>query len=250
MYVVAIAALGSSDPEKLGLLAAELGTTLYELRLVLKAGLPAVVVLTVDISVAANAARAIERYGHRAVSGDRGRLASSQTMINVVDVAFDPSVLRAGNAQDDRLAYGDIVALLRATQRSEQTQVREEKERKFRPGMALATGGLVLSKTTKRQVVTHTDTRQQVLYVFDGRGSTPWILREHGVRYTGLGAELAPTSLANFETTLRKLRERAPGAVYDARLMSARTVRGIADGAAATDLLAHLIALDLRAATR
>jgi hypothetical protein len=249
MYVVAIAALGSTDPD-LRQLAADLGTTLYELRLVLNAGLPAVVVLTVDISVAANAARAIERHGHRAVSGDRRQLASSQAMVNVVDVAFDPAVFRAGNAQDDRLAYSDIVALLRATQRSEQTQVREEKERKFRPGMALATGGLVLSKTTKRQVVTHTDTRQQVLYVFHGSGGPPWIVREHGVRYAGLGADLAPTSLANFETTLRKLRERAPGAVYDARLMSARAIRGITDGAATTDLLANLIALDLRAASR
>ena len=90
MYVVAIAALGSADPD-LQKLAADLGTTLYELRLVLNAGLPAVVVLTVDISVAANAARAIERHGHRAVSGDRRQLASGQAMINVVDVAFDPA---------------------------------------------------------------------------------------------------------------------------------------------------------------
>lgn len=248
MYVVAIAELGETSAD-LRPLAADLGTTLYELRLVLNAGLPAVVALTVDISVAASAARAIERHGHRVVSGDRRQLPSSDAMIGVVDVAFEPAVLRSGNTQGDRLAYSDIIAIVRATQRSERSEVREEKQRKLRPGMALATGGLILSKTTTRQVVTHTDTRQQVLYVFQ-RDGTPWIVREHGARYGGLGADLAPTSLANFETTLRKLRERAPAALYDARLMSARSIRGIADGAATTDLLANLIVLDQRAKAR
>jgi len=245
MYVVAIAELGSSDAD-LSALAVDLGTTLYELRLVLNAGLPAVVVLTVDISVAANAARAIERHGHRAVSGDRRQLPGSAAMTGIVDVALDPEMLGAGNARGDRLAYSEIFALLRATQRSEHTEVREVKERKLRPAMTLATGGLIMTKQTTRQVQSHRERREQVLYVFPHSG-VPWILREHGARYAGLGADLAPTSMANFETTLRKLRERAPAAPFDARLSSPRTVRGIPDGAAATDLLAHLIVLDLRA---
>jgi hypothetical protein len=245
MYVVAIAELGSADAD-LRQLAVDLGTTLYELRLVLNAGLPAVVLLTVDVSAAANAARAIERHGHRVVSGDRRQLASSQSMTSIVDVAFDPAELRAGNTRDDHLPYAEIFALVRATQRSEQKVVREEKERKLRPAMGIATGGLILTKTTTRQVVTHAETREQVLYIFTHSG-TPWILREQAARYAGLGAELAPQSLVNFETTLRLLRERAPGAAYDARLMNTRSVRGIADGAAATDLLANLIVMGLRA---
>ena len=46
MYVVAIAELSASGGA-LGELATELGTTLYELKLTLNAGLPAIVVLTV-----------------------------------------------------------------------------------------------------------------------------------------------------------------------------------------------------------
>jgi hypothetical protein len=201
----------------------------------------------VDISVAANAARVIERHGHRPVSGDRRQLPSSQAMTNIVDIGFEPSGLRADHSSGAELAYTDMFALIRANQRSEQTLVREEKERKLRPGMALATGGLILSKTTTQKVVTHTDVREQVLYVFTRSGAPPWLLREHGARYAGLGADLAPSSLVNFETAVRKLRERAPGATYDARLMNARSIRGIADGAAATDLLANLIVLGLRA---
>jgi hypothetical protein len=245
MYVVAIAAL--SDPgADLRQLALDLGTTLYELKLVLNAGFPAVVVLTVDISLAAGAVRAIERHGHRPISADRRAFTASQAMRAIVDVRFDASELR-GDAQGGGLPYQDIFALLRASHRSHETSVREEKERKFRPGMAIATGGLVYSKTTTQKVVTRTETREQVLYVFTRSGGSPWILREHGARYAGLGADLSPTSLENFKTTLAGLRQRAPTALYDERLMATRTIRGIADGAAATDLLAHLIVGDARA---
>jgi hypothetical protein len=243
MYVVAIAAL--SDPAAdLRQLAADLGTTLYELKLVLNAGFPAVVVLSVDVSVAANAVRAIERHGHRAISADRRTFTPSQAMRAVVDVRFDADELR-GDARGEGLPYRDIFALLRGSHRSQETSVREEKERKFRPGMAIATGGLVNSKTTTQKVVTRTETREQVLYLFT-RSGPPWILREHGARYAGLGAALSPTSLENFKTTLAGLRQRAPSALYDERLMAARAIRGIADGAAATDLLAHLIVSEAR----
>jgi hypothetical protein len=244
MYVVAIAAL--SDPgADVRQLAVDLGTTPYELKLVLNAGFPAVVVLTVDVSVAAGAVRAIERHGHRAVSADRRTFTASQAMRAVIGVRFDADEL-CGDAQGAGLRYQDIFALLRASHRSQETSVREEKDRKFRPGMAIATGGLVHSKTTTQKVVTRTETREQVLYLFTRSGETPWILREHGARYAGLGAELSPTSLENFKTTLAGLRRRAPSALYDERLMAARAIRGIADGAAATDLLAHLIVSDAR----
>lgn len=68
MYAVAIAELAQS-PGPLGALATQLamqlGTTRYELELALNAGLPAVVLLTVDAEAAAKASRAIEAQGHR-----------------------------------------------------------------------------------------------------------------------------------------------------------------------------------------
>lgn len=244
MYVVAIAKL-AEPTGALGELAAELGTTLYELKLTLNAGLPAIVLLTVDAALAANAVAAIERCGHHAVSADRRDIMPSSALTKMVDLRFEADALRSGTARDERLPYADIFALLRATQRTEEESTREEKERKFRPAMALATGGLVLSKTKTRQVVTHIESREQVLYLFPRADGTPWILREYTARYAGLGSELAPSSLENFKTTISWLRKRAPKAVYDERLLGGRSVRGIADGTAATDLLAHLIVADL-----
>jgi hypothetical protein len=275
MYVVAITQLSETQAD-LPRLAQDLGTTAYELKLLLNAGMPAIVRLTVDVSAAADAVRAIERQGHRVVSADRRSVTPSSAMKPILEPQFEREAFRAGSGPDGGLPYADIVALLRATHRTQQTVTRQEKERKFRPGMALATGGLINSKTTTQQVVTQTDSREQVLYVFT-RSGVPWLLRERTARYAGLvgetrsprrvsthveevpsaecpigtnlgheilRAELSPSSLENFKTVVEGLRGRAPLANYDERLLGARSIRGINDGVAVSDLLAHLIVLD------
>jgi hypothetical protein len=94
-----------------------------------------------------------------------------------------------------------------------------------------------------------------VLYVFRASGETPWLLRERGTHYTGLGASLAPSSTQNFMTMIGRLRAAAPGAAYDERLLNARSapartaLTGRAgneqvsvSSASGVDLLAHVMA--------
>jgi hypothetical protein len=50
----------------------------------------------------------------------------------------------------------------------------------------------------------------------------------------------------HFGTTIRRLRELVPLAFYDERLMSGRPIRGVAEGVDATDILAYLLAEDLK----
>ena len=138
-----------------------------------------------------------------------------------------------------------MLGLFRASHRTTSTSTHEVKERKLQPGMAIATGGLILTKTTKKEVTTKTETREQVLYLFRKSEAPPWILRERGARYMGLGPDLRPTSLENFITTIRRLRELAPQAENDERLMSGRPILGVAEGIEAMDILAYLLANDL-----
>jgi len=124
------------------------------------------------------------------------------------------------------------------------------KEKKFSAGRALLTGGLMLTKsTTKEQRVTSHEA-EQVIYLFRASGETPWIVRERGAIYTGLGADLKPSSAQSFQTLIAKLRESAPHAVYDERLAAPGAVSGKAlravmtkggtqSFASAVDLLAH-----------
>jgi hypothetical protein len=245
MHLVAIGKLHGSVDAAIRPLADDLGTTPYELRLLLNAGLPAVALATVDETRARAAFAAIARLGHTPLACQRGDVVPStrMTLLRDFELTRDGLVPQAGSS--DRLPYGDIAAILRATHQSTTETMQEVKERKLRPVMAIATGGLVMSKTTKREVAVRTESREQGAYIFRRSGQSPWLLRERSARYGGLGADLRPTSLDNFATTLRRLRENAPGAAYDERLLSCRPIRGVAEGIEATDLLAHLLSLQL-----
>jgi hypothetical protein len=165
------------------------------------------------------------------------------TSLREFQLAEDWLTPQAGSS--DRIGYGDIAVLLRATHRTTAESVEKIKERKLRPVMALATGGLVLSKTTTREVVTRTEDSEQVLYMFRRSGASPWLLRERSAHYGGLGAALRPTSLENFSNTVERIRNSAPLAAYDERLVNSRPIRGVANGVEATDILAHLLAKHL-----
>jgi hypothetical protein len=245
VFVVAI--LEWKGPaDALSAVATDLETTAYELKLTLSAGFPAVVLATVDESRAMAAVATIERHGHRAVTCNRATMVASKAMTSLRDFHLGDDVLASSGSAGELMPYSDMLALLRATHRTTTTSVEEVKERKLRPGMAIATGGLILSKKTTREVTTKTESREQVLYIFSQSGAPPWILRERSARYTGLGADLRPTSLENFATTIRRLRELAPQAYYDERLMGGRPIRGVAEGIEATDILAYLLAEGLK----
>jgi hypothetical protein len=246
MFVVAIVEL-RGPAEGLAQLAIDLETTVYELKLTLSAGFPAVVLATVDEARATGAVTAIRRHGHRAVMCDRATMVKSGAMTSLRDFQLDRDALLA-TASGESLPYSDVLGLLRASHRTTTTSTQEVKERKLRPGMAIATGGLVMSKKTTREVTTKTEAREQVLYLFRKSGAAPWILRERAARYMGLGTDLRPTSLENFTTTIRRLRELAPMAFYDERLMAGRPIRGVAEGIDAADILAYLLADDLKGA--
>jgi hypothetical protein len=242
MFLVAIAELRGGIDGTLKELAAELGTAPYDLRLVLNAGFPAVVLATVEEARARAGSAAVARHGHVPVSLDRRSVVASANMTELVRFKLTKSAVVADERAPAELPFADIGALVRAMHRGTTTTTEQVKERKLQPVMAVATGGLVMSKKVTREVTRTEEHRAQVLYLFRRSGAPPFILRERGALYKGLGPDLGPTAFENFQTTIRKLRELAPAAAYDERLMNARPIRGVADGSDAADLLAYLIA--------
>lgn len=251
MHLVAIAELSNDlASAQLKALADDLGTTAYELRLLLNAGLPAVVLATTDESLAQSACAAIARHGHRAIYCDRNRIVPSSSLVVLREFEFTPTALLVDRGSTLTCAYEDISVLLRATHRTVTEQSQEVKERKLRPVMALATGGLVMSKTTVKTVTSTSAQREQVLYIFGRSNDAPWLLRERAARYTGLGPAMMPSSFANFAATVTRLRSLAGNAKYDERLITSRPIRGLADDIEATDCYAWLLAQQLRGETK
>jgi hypothetical protein len=253
MYIVAIAELATTLEAEAAALAADLGTTAYEERLHLLTGLPSVVLTTVDRGEALALLAKLRARKHGAVACDASAVVGHEAMIPMRGFALEADAVVAG---EERLPYGEITALLRAMHRSQTESRGETKSRQFSAGKALLTGGLALTKTVTREEKSVVSASEQVLYVFRSGGETPWLLRERGTSYAGLGAGLAASSMQNFLTTVARLRERAPTALYDERLLNPRnavqrlTRSGSASAstlsissAGGVDLLAHLIAL-------
>jgi len=233
-YFVAIGTLATPIEAEAKALAADLGSTAYEERLVLAAGLPAIVLATTDPAVAQALVAKLRARGHRAQVCRASDVVAADAMVSMRRFQLDAEALDSG---DDaaRLSWADIACFVRAKHLRVTQTTTNVKEKKLAIGRAVLTGGLLTRKTETREVVKRSEDTEQVLYVFGADGATPWLLRELGTHYGALGAALAPTATANFNAALELFRKRAPQARFDDSLLRRPPVDDV-------DLYAHLIA--------
>ncbi|HMI87426.1 MAG TPA: hypothetical protein VK550_25230 [Polyangiaceae bacterium] len=255
VHVVALFALATPVETEAALLAADLGTTAYEERLKLVAGLPAIVLNSADEAPARTLCEKLRNRGHDAMAADTAEVMPSAAMLAIRRFAFEPDALIEPDIEGARLPYDDILALLRASHHTRTETRTETKGKQFSAGRAILSGGLVMRKSVTRDEKSVSTERENVLYVFRASGERPWLLRERGAQYAGLGAALAPSSTLNFTTFITMLRKMAPSARYDERLVNARAaptrMKHLGGGsseslaissASGVDLLAHLLA--------
>lgn len=266
MHVVALAELALAElatpiEAEAVALAADLGITAYEARLKLVAGLPAIVLMSADPAPARALLAKLRARRHGALLCDAAEVIPSGAMVPLRRFAFEPDALVAPDVPGARLPYGDILGIFRASHEARTETHTESTSKQFSAGRALLSGGLLLTKNVARDEKTITHEREQVCYLFRAGGDTPWLLRERGTHYAGLGSDAGPSSAQNFVATMTRLRKLAPGAVYDERLMNARnapnrptrTGSGSSEtvgvsSASGVDLIAHLLALWVRGA--
>jgi len=165
--------------------------------------------LVVSLRRAGLAALAIDAE----VPGDEVRTVARAFSFEAAGVTFAP---RAG--EPVRIAFPDVLAILRGTRSSRVEVERAEKSKGFSAATALATGGLVLRRTSTKTVRSSEERSEQVIFVFprDGRAV---VLSESEVDFSCLGPGMQPSSTGNMAELARRLREKATGAFYDERLL-------------------------------
>ncbi len=264
MYAVAItrfydaAITGAAIDGEAQAIARDLSATVYEVRLLLSSGAPAVILVTEDKNEAIRALSQLRGRGHEAVACDAAAITPSGAMSQMRHFRLENDCvvrLDSDDVEKDRMPYSAMLALVRATSRVTTETRSEQSERKIAVATAIATGGLKLTKSVTREMVAVKEERSQVLYLFRSDGSPPWILRENGADYTSLGDQRASTQIENFRRTIELLRKKAPHAVYDESLIAIKKageqVRAIGSGGksiavaaeSGTDLLAHILVI-------
>ena len=256
MFVVAIADLASPLETEATALAADLALTAYDARLLLAGGLPAIVRTTPEKAPALDLLARLRERGHGAIACDAAAVAASTDMVSMRRFRLDgAAAIRLQDRPDLALPLDDVLALVAAVHRTRVDTETHVREKKFSVSRAIMTSGLSMTKTVSTDSHGATEEREAVLYVFRRSGSTPWILRENGTDWTGLGRPPAPTRAENFRLATDALRAVAPEAAFDDRLVTRKarertslrshtasvSVTTSSDGG--TDLLAHLIAL-------
>jgi hypothetical protein len=255
VYVVAIVELNSTIDAEAAAVAADLGVTPYEARLTLASGTPAIVRTTPDKEQAIHLLGHLRARGQGAVAFDSSAVVPSSAMTSMRRFRFGPSSVVLADGPAD-LRYDDVSALIAAVHRRHTASETETHDRKISFARAVASGGLVMTKTVKREARTESTERESVLYLFRRSGGTPWLLRERGTSWAGHGRPMSPLASENFRTTVSILREQASHAVYDDRLVTKRSaperfvVSSTPGGTTTTsssdagiDLLAHVLAL-------
>jgi hypothetical protein len=258
--VVALTELATTADVEAPILAGELGITAYDARQKLAVGMPCVVLMTEDRAKTTSLLGALRARGHGAVACEARAVVPNAMMVQVRRFHFegDAFVVEAGQdgqlgaKTDERVAYADMLAFIHATHRHTTERREQTKEKKFRPVAALASGGVILTKTVTHDVVRTGEDKEQVVYIFR-KGGVPVLLSESGAQYAGLGDAALPTRIQNFATTTRLLRERAPAVPWDARLTTLKkppeppndpgSRRTFDRETGGTDLLAHLLAM-------
>lgn len=225
--VVAIHSLKEDKETVAGALAAVLRSTVYEAlsRLRVSGPGPVVVAVFAEEKRAVQLAAELQTAGFLTAVLVAGEIENETRGLIAKTFSLEERELRlnpgkgAGNADCPGIPLPDIDLILRGTGIVTSTDIVTEKNRSLNLGLAVLTGGLMTSKTTKtvREVIT--DDREGFVNLYTGH-FPPLVLRENTLDYASLGPELKHSRSANFNYLVAELRRRCPSARYDDRLLT------------------------------
>jgi len=221
VYVLAIHFAPGTGEALAAPLAEALGSTLYEARARLSdpEGGPAVVATCGEIQPAWACAGRLRANGFSPLLITPEEVETNAARFQVRSFTLGEqgftAVSRRGETAE--IAYREIDFVLRGTRLEERTEVKTTEQRKFSAGRALLTGGLMLTKKTRKVEQVTTEDRDDFIQLY-GEGRPPVVFHATGLNYQSLGTALQPSVAANFAQLVERLRQAAPYARYDERL--------------------------------
>ena len=176
----------------------------------------------------------------RVPSAERAReLVARLEAAGFAALAFDPETspfmtrrlhVRSFELRNDRVCVtprsGDVVEvpfdavrlIVRGTQTATEVEEKTVTSKKFNPALAVATGGLVMRTSKSAQVKNTSDSMVGFIHVYATSGP-PLVFSEFNLDFRGLGDALETSRILNMRVLLASLREAAPRASFDERLM-------------------------------
>ncbi len=223
MYVLAIYDL-PEDRETLGApLAEALGKTLYEANARLRS--PGSGPFIVGVFEGPDAAKEmrdkLRAAGFQVTAVSHDDVAKEGETFLASDFSFEEQEIHVASKQGESLdvPYGSVYMLLHGVGTSSFSSSTDTvTEKKFSVGRAVMTSGLSTTKKVSTTVKSTQEVREPFIRVY-AEGIPVLVFRESGLRFEGLGDELQPTRIANFNLVVSRLQEKCPQADFDNRLL-------------------------------
>lgn len=222
MHIIAIYNLPDHKDDLAMALATAIGNTEYEARSRLRGtdkG-PLVVALCRDREAAEKIEERLASGGFDAIVLDQDKIETESAQFIVRKFRLDDDALDVESlgGQNLRVDYRSVDLILQGTSIAGKTEKETLKERKFSPGMAVLSSGLVMSRTKKITREIKTEEREGFFNLYAGTLPT-LVFRETVLVYDSPGFELKLSRAANFACLISELRKRQPDAVFDDRLL-------------------------------
>jgi hypothetical protein len=195
----------------------------YETRLRLTGKLPKIIANYDNMQMAESTARSLRELGLVAIVCTDSELHKSPQIYRAHVLKFEEQAAlfwdRSG--QERRVESRNVFLIINGrVQTYTETEVTRT-VKKLNVAATLLTGGIPIRKKVKEKTTTTSYQSDSFVRLYGRLSPEPLVeLPQHGFDYSFLGTEMASSSTANFNTTVTKIKNTFPQAIFDDRLVA------------------------------
>ncbi|HET6148956.1 MAG TPA: hypothetical protein VFH68_15570 [Polyangia bacterium] len=218
-----------ADPALAARAAAATQLAAADLRYRLQGTLPRVLMSAADGERLTQVAERLEPLGFVTVVCDP-RLAptdAERLVARALRLQRDALVAVDGAGGEHQCPWSAVGVIQRGVRVSRQTTKEKTVEHKFDVTRAVLSSGLILTRKETKEVVRVSEASEPFALLQRNDGEPDIILYERRIDYRFLGGDMQPSSRANLETAIRRVRAAAPAAVHDDRVARPGFVGGL-----------------------
>ena len=219
---VAIAPPATLEEELIKKVAAIIAKNPYETRLRLAGKIPKIIANYATMQMAESTARSLRELGLVVIVCPDSELRKSSPRYKAHTIKFEEKAVlfwdRSG--QTRQIESRDVFLVIKG-----RMQTYTEKEvtttvRKLNVTATVLTGGIPITKKVKEKTTDKSYQTESFVRLYGQASSEPIVeILQHDFDYSFLESEMASSSVANFSTTVKKIRGAFPQAIFDDRLV-------------------------------
>jgi hypothetical protein len=182
---------------------------------------PRVLLVEVDDDRARETAATLEQLGFGVVTCDPRTVPADDERLVARSLGITQAHIEATDAHGDTEELTPAAVLLIQVGARVVTTIEksEKSERRLALGRALLSGGLLLTKKVKTEIVRTTTAEDPFVLLHRSDGGRDVMIYERRIDYRCLAGERGPSSHGNFQRLIARLRAHFPRAAFDDRVL-------------------------------